>query len=108
VQRRVLVARGGLHRGDDLPRDAQLREVAEARLAVRAEVPHRLVEADQALLDEVVGVAAGEEVRRGLQAYEAVVAAHDPVVRRRIALLGKRDEIAIFNLDLTLRAEGDT
>src|SRR6476646_5804864 len=108
VQRRVLVARGRLDRGDDLARDAELGEVAEARLAVRAVVAHGLVEPDEALLDEVVGVTAGEEVRRGLQADEAVVPAHDAVVRRRIALLGKGDEIAIFNLDVTLRAAGDT
>ena len=108
VQRRVLVARRRLDRGDDLARDAELREVAEARLAVGAVVAHGLVEADEALLDEVVGVAAGEEVRRGLQADEAVVPAHDPVVGGRIALLGKGDEVAILNLNLTLRAEGDT
>ena len=92
VERRVLVARRGLDRGDDLARDAQLGEVAEARLAVGAVVAHRLVEADEALLDEVVGVAAGEEVRRGLQADEAVVAADDPVVRVGAALLGQRDQ----------------
>src|SRR3954470_9995853 len=64
VQRRVLVARGRLDRGDDLPRDAQLGEVAERRLAVGPVVAHGLVEADEPFLDEVVGVAAGEEVRR--------------------------------------------
>jgi len=62
----VLVARRGLDRGDDLARDAQLREVAEARLAVGAEVADRLVQTDEAFLDEVVAVAAGEEVRRRL------------------------------------------
>src|ERR671919_796208 len=46
VERRMLVAAGRLHRGDDLPGDAQLGEVAKARLAVGAEVPDRLVEAD--------------------------------------------------------------
>ena len=54
VERRVLVARRGLDRGDDLARDAQLREVAERRLAVGAVVADRLVEADEALLDQVV------------------------------------------------------
>ena len=50
VQRRVLVAGRGLDRGDDLARDAQLREVAERGLAVRPEIADRLVEADQAFL----------------------------------------------------------
>jgi hypothetical protein len=53
----VLVAGRRLHRGDDLPRDAELGEVAEARLAVRAEVADGLVEPDEPLLDEVVAVA---------------------------------------------------
>jgi hypothetical protein len=70
----VLVARGGLDRGDDLARDAQLSEVAKARLAVGAVVADRLVEADQAFLDEVLAVAAREEVGRRLEPYETLVA----------------------------------
>src|SRR4051812_7897009 len=108
VERRVLVARRGLHRRDDLARDAELGEVAEARLAVGPVVADRLVEADEALLDEVVAVAAGEEVRRRLQADEAVVAADEPLVRRRIALLRERDEIAVIDLDLRLSVGGET
>ena len=104
----MLVARRRLDRGDDLARDAQLREVAEARLAVGAVVADRLVEADEALLDEVVAVAAGQEVRRGLQADEAVVAAHEPVVRVGISLLGKGDQEAIIDLKLTLRVDGQS
>src|SRR6185295_7421603 len=103
VQRGVLVARGGLDRRDDLARDAELGEVAEARLAVGAEVADRLVEADEALLDEIVAVAAGEEVRRGLQAHETVVAAHQTVVGRRIPLLRKGNQVAILDLNLRLR-----
>src|SRR5919204_3200149 len=57
VERRVLVARRGLHGRDDLARDAQLGEVAKARLPVRAVVADRLVEPDEPLLDEVVAVA---------------------------------------------------
>ena len=83
VERRVLVARRGLDRGDDLARDAELREVAEARLPLGAVVPDRLVEADQALLDQVVRVAADQEVRRGLEPHEPVVAAHEAVRRPR-------------------------
>jgi hypothetical protein len=53
----VLVAGRGLDRGDDLPGDAELGEVAEGRLAVGAVVADRLVEAEQAFLDQVVGLA---------------------------------------------------
>src|SRR3712207_4584450 len=102
VQRRVLVAGRRLHRRDDLARDAQLREVAEARLAVAAVVADRLVEPDQALLDEVVRVAADQEVRRRLQADEAVVAADDAVVGVALAGLREGDEIVIINLELRL------
>ena len=108
VQRRVLVARRGLDGRDDLARDAELGEVAEARLAVGAEVADRLVEADQPLLDEVVGVAAGEEVRRGLQAHEAVVAPDEPVVCVAIALLGEGDQITILDLRFRVRVMGDS
>ena len=104
----MLVARRRLHRGDDLAGDAQLGEVAEARLAIGAVVADRLVQADEALLDEVVAVAAGEEVRRRLQADEPVVAADEPLVRRRVALLGQGDEIAIIDLDLRLSVGGET
>src|SRR3954452_18779654 len=102
VERRVLVAGRRLHRSDDLPRDAQLREVAEARLAVGAVVANRLVEPDESLLDEVVGVAADEEVRRGLQANEAVVAADDPIVGIVPPGLGERHEVVIIYLNLRL------
>ena len=77
---RVLVAGCRLDRGDDLARDAQLGEVAEARLAIGPIVADRLVETDESLLDQVVGIAAGEEVRRGLEPDETVVTADDPVV----------------------------
>ena len=56
VERRVLVPGRGLDRGDDLPGYAELGEVPETRLAVPAVVAYRLVEADEALLDQVVGV----------------------------------------------------
>src|SRR5436305_13205828 len=70
VQRGVLVARGRFDGRDDLPGDAQLGEVPEARLAIAAEVPNRLVEADEAFLDQVVAVAPGTEIRRSLQTDE--------------------------------------
>src|SRR3954468_9022833 len=67
VERGVLVAGRGLHRRDDLARDAELREVAEGRLAIGAVVTDGLVEADETFLDEIVPVAANEEVAGGLQ-----------------------------------------
>src|SRR4029079_9437546 len=123
---RVLVARRGLHGRDDLAGDAQLREVAEARLAVGAVVAgrlvaadaallavgpvvaDRLVQADEALLDEVVAVAAGEEVRRRLQADEPVVPTHEALVRGVVALLGEGDEVSVIDLDLRLSVRGET
>src|SRR6185503_8028312 len=102
VERCVLVAGRGLDRGDDLARDAELGEVAEARLAIGAVVADRLVEADEALLDEVVPVAADEEVRRGLEAHEAVVALDDAVHRILAALLGQSDQKVIIKLRLRL------
>ena len=108
VERRVLVARCGLHGGDDLTGDTELGEVAKARLAVGTEVANRLIEADEALLDEVVGVPSGEEVGGGLQPHEAVVAAHEAVVGGAVALLRKGDQKTIINLDLRLRVTVDT
>ena len=101
VQRRVLEARRGLDRRDDLPRDAQLGEAAERRLLVVAEIAHRLVEADQPFLDQVVGVAAGEEVRARLQPDEAGVAPDEVVHRAVVAVPRPDDELQI--LELTLR-----
>ena len=104
VERRVLVAGRGLDRGDDLAGDAELGEVAEARLAVGAVVADRLVEAEQALLDQVVRLPPEEEVGRGLEADEAAVAADDRVVGVGPALLGEGDEIVIIKLSLRVSA----
>src|SRR6185437_641334 len=68
VERRVLESGRGLDRRDDLARDTELGEAAERRLLVGAEVANRLVEADEPFLEQVVVVAAGEEVRARLQA----------------------------------------
>ncbi len=84
---------------------AKLRKLDSRSVAVVAD---RLVEADEPLLDEIVAVAAGQEVRRRLQAHEAVVAPDETVVRGRIALLGKRDQVPIINLNLRLRMRGKT
>ena len=103
VERRVLVARRGLHRGDDLARDAELGEVAERGLAVGPVVPDRLVEPDEPLLDQVVRIAPDEEVRRGLQTHERVVAPHQVLVRVRAALLRQCKQISVINLNRRLR-----
>ena len=101
VQRRVLEARRRLDRGDDLPRHAELGEAAERRLLVGAEVADRLVEADQPLLDQVLGVAAGEEVRARLEPDEARVAA-DQLVEGRRRRCAPDDELQILELSLSL------
>ena len=102
----MLVAARGLHGGDDLAGDAELREVAEARLAVGAEVADRLVEADEPLLDQVLRVAAEHEVRRGLQADEAAITADQPLVGVRATPLGERDQVAVLKLWLSLSSRG--
>jgi hypothetical protein len=96
VQRRVLEAGRRLDRGDDLAGDAELREAAERRLLVGAEVAHRLVEADQALLQQIVGVAAGEEVRARLEADEAGVAANERVHGDAVAVPRLEHELQIL------------
>ena len=80
VERRVLVATRGLDRRDDLAGDVQLREVAEARLAVGPVVANSLVEPDGTLLNQVVGIASEEEVRRRLEPHESPITADQPVV----------------------------
>ena len=103
VERHVLLARGRLDGGDDLPGDAELGEAAEAGQAVVAVVADRLVEAEHALLDEVFGVAAGEEVRTGLEAHELVVADHERVERGLVAAPIRLDEGEVRTLGEDLR-----
>jgi hypothetical protein len=96
----VLEARRRLDGGDDLARDAELREAAERRLLVRAEVADRLVEADHALLDEVVAVAASEKVRARLEAHESGVLPHQRVEGLAAAVPGTQHELEILKLSL--------
>ena len=100
----MLVAARGLDRGDDLPGDAELGEVAEARLAVGPEVADRLVEADQSLLDQILGVATEQEVRRRLEPDEAAITLDDPVVGVGTAPLGERNQVRILKLGLSVRS----
>ena len=102
VERRVLEARRRLDRGDDLPRHAELREAAERRLLVRAEIPDGLVKADQALLDQVLRVAAGEEVRAGLEPDEAGVAPDQDIEGRAVAVPRPKHELKVLELSLGL------
>jgi len=99
----VLVARCRLDGGDDLTRDAQFREVTEAGFPIGAVVTHRLVQANETFLDQVVRIAAGQEVRRGLEPDEPVIAADDSIVRIRVSLLCESDQEPILNLRLRLR-----
>src|SRR3954468_15490717 len=100
VERRVLETGRSLDRGDDLARYTELGEAAERGLLVGAEIPHRLVEADQPLLEQVVVVAAGEEVRARLEADEARVAAGERVHRDAVTVPGLDHELEIFELSL--------
>ena len=81
VERLVLLAGRRLDGGDDLPGDAQLGERTERRLVLGAEVAGRLVEADQRLLLDVVGVAADEEVAPGPGPGEPAVALEEDLER---------------------------
>ena len=102
VQRRMLEARRRLDRRDDLARDAQFGERAERRLLVGTEVAHCLVEADEALLDQVFRVTAGEEIRARLEANEGRVPAHQLVHRLGRAVAGFQDELQILKFALNL------
>ena len=102
VQRLMLEARRCLDRRDDLPGDAQLREAAKRGLLVGAEVANRLVKPDQAFLDEVFPVAAGQEVRARLQPNEAGVPADEVVHRAVVAVPCPDDELQILELALRL------
>src|SRR5262249_36876213 len=86
----------------DLPRHTQLRERPERRLLVRPEVPHRLVQTDEAFLDQVLRVAAGEEVRARLHPDERRVAANQLVERGARAVARLEDELEILKLSLSL------
>ena len=104
VQRRVFVTRRRLDRRDDLARDAELGERAERRLLLDPVVAHGLVEADEALLDQVIGISACDEVARRLEADEAVVAPDHLRLGCPIAVARLQDEVQI--LDLTLNPSG--
>jgi hypothetical protein len=96
----VLEARRRLDRRDDLSRHAELREASERRLLVVAEVPDRLVEADQPFLNQVLWVAPREEVRARLQPDEAGVSADERVERALVAVPRPHDQLKIRELTL--------
>src|SRR5204863_4193746 len=94
----VLEASRSLDRRDDLPCDAELGEASERGLLVGAEITDGLVEPDQALLDQVLRVAAGEEVRARLQPDEPGVAAHERVKRPLVSVPCAHHELEVFEL----------
>src|SRR5262249_38992524 len=82
-------------------RHAELGEAAEGRLLVGAEIAHRLVETDEAFLQEIVVVAAGEEVRARLEADEPGVAAGQGIHRDLIPVFGFEDDVGSLLLSLS-------
>src|SRR5439155_8209853 len=86
VEGGVLEAGRRLDRRDDLAGHAELGEASERGLLVGAEIPNRLVEPDQALLNEVLGIASGQEVGARLQPDEARVAPDQDVERSAVAV----------------------
>jgi len=69
----VLLARGRLDGGDDLPRDAQLGERAERRHLGWAEIPDGLIKTDHALLNDILPVRANKKVRARLRSYKIFI-----------------------------------
>ncbi len=75
-------------------------------LTVRAEVADRLVETDEPFLDQILGVAADQEVRGRLQPHEGRITPDEPVVGIRAALTGESEEIGVIKVNLSLRLCG--
>ena len=98
----MLVPGGRLDRRDDLPGHAELGKRAERRLLVGAEVAHGLVETDQTFLDQILGVAPGEEIRARFQPDERRIAADQRVQRDRAAVARLQDELQILKFSLNL------
>src|SRR5437764_15488631 len=102
----MLEAGRRLDRRDDLAGHAELGEAPKRGLLVGAEIPNRLVEPDQALLDEVLRIAAGQEVRARLQSDEARVASDQRVERGAVAVSCAQHELEVFELPLSLLRSG--
>ena len=66
-----------------------------------AVVAHGLVQADEALLDQILGLAASEEVRARLQPDESGVAPDQFVLRPQVAVSRKKGKASILNLTLS-------
>src|SRR4051812_16570301 len=98
VQRLMLLTGRRLDGGDDLPRDAQLGERPEAGLMLGPEVASSLVQADQRLLLDVVGVAAHEEVAAALGPGETAVARDEGLEGEAVATLEASRKFVIGNI----------
>src|SRR5262245_745553 len=103
----MLEARRGLDRRDDLARNAELGEAAERSLLLDPEIPDRFVQPDQALLNEVLGVAAGEEIRARLQPNERRVAAQKLIKRLVVAVPSTNHQLQILKFSLNLLGRAD-
>ena len=101
----MLLAGRRLDGGDDLAGDAQLGEGPERGLSVVAEVTHGLVQADHALLLDVVEVGANEEVAAGLGAHEPAVALEEGVESLNVADAVASDELVIAEVGGRVQAE---
>ena len=96
VEGNVLLPRGRLDGGDDLAGDAQLGEGAKGRQAILAIVANGLVQADHALLHDVLVVCADEEIAARLGPNEVFVLVQQIFQRRVLAvLLGQRDDFLV-------------
>ena len=91
----MLFARRALDRGDDLPGDAQLRKRAKRRLLAELIVANGLVQADHALLDDVLAVGADQKIGARLAADDLLVADVQHVLRVGIAHADALDQLLV-------------
>ena len=73
VQGNVLLPGGGFDGGNDLAGDAQFREGPEGGKLIFPEIPDGLIQADHALLHDVLMIRADEEIASGLGAHEVFI-----------------------------------
>src|SRR5206468_5120341 len=85
-ERGVLLRSRASDRGDELPGDADVGEGSKRSLLLRLEVADGLEETDEALLDDVVAIRPGEEVRARLHPGEPAVPGEQDVGGAIVAL----------------------
>jgi hypothetical protein len=91
----VLFTRGGLDGGDDLPRDAKIGKAAKRRLPVKLIVYNRFVQADHALLNDILAIRTDEKIRARLAADDLLVARIERLFGARVARTMEAKQILV-------------